>query len=45
MDARFDENEAEFGVLVFAVALEMLANRDSLNLRISIIELEEAEMV
>ena len=30
MDAGFDENEAEFGVLVFAVPLEMLADGDGL---------------
>lgn len=30
MDAGFDENEAEFRVLVFAVALEVLADGDGL---------------
>ena len=30
MDARFDENEAELRVLVFAVALEMFAYSDGL---------------
>lgn len=30
MNAGFDENEAEFGVLVFAVALEMLPDSDGL---------------
>ena len=30
MNAGFDENEAEFGVLVFAVALEVLADGDGL---------------
>ena len=30
MDAGFDQNEAEFGVLVFAVALEVLADGDGL---------------
>ena len=30
MDTGLDENETELGVLVFAVALEMLANSDSL---------------
>ena len=32
MDAGFDENKAEFGVLVFSIALEMLANSDGLSL-------------
>ena len=31
MDTRFDENEAEFGVFVFAVALEMLSDSDTKN--------------
>ena len=31
MNAGFDKNEAEFGVLVFAVALEVLADGDGLN--------------
>ena len=30
MDARLDENEAELGVLVLAVALEVLADGDGL---------------
>ena len=30
MDAGFDENEAEFRVLVFAITLEMLADGDGL---------------
>lgn len=30
MNPGFDENEAELGVLVFAIALEMLADGDSL---------------
>ena len=30
MNAGFDENEAEFGVLIFAVALEVLADGDGL---------------
>jgi hypothetical protein len=30
VDAGFDEDEAEFGVLVFAVALEVLADGDGL---------------
>ena len=30
MNAGFDENEAEFGVLVLAVALEVLADGDGL---------------
>ena len=30
MNAGFDENEAEFGVLVFTVALEVLADGDGL---------------
>ena len=30
MDAGLDENEAEFGVLVLAVALEVLAHGDGL---------------
>jgi hypothetical protein len=30
VDTRLDENEAELGVLVFAVALEMLADGDGL---------------
>ena len=30
MDAGLDENEAELGVLVLAVALQMLADGDSL---------------
>ena len=30
MNAGFDENEAEFGILVFAVALEVLADGDGL---------------
>ena len=30
MDAGFDEDEAEFGVLVFAVALEVLADGNGL---------------
>ena len=30
MNAGFDKNEAEFGVLVFAVALEVLADGDGL---------------
>ena len=32
MDAGFDENKAEFGIFVLSVALEMLANSDSLSL-------------
>lgn len=30
MDAGFDENEAEFGILVFAITLKMLADSDGL---------------
>lgn len=30
MNAGFDENEAEFGVLIFAVAFEMLPDGDGL---------------
>ena len=30
MDAGFDQNEAEFGVLVLPIALEMFANGHSL---------------
>ena len=30
MDPRLDENEPELGILVFAVALQMLADADSL---------------
>ena len=30
MNAGFDENEAELGVLILSVALKMLANSDSL---------------
>ena len=30
MDAGFDENEAEFGIFVFSIALEMFANCNSL---------------
>ena len=30
MDSGFDENKAEFRVLVFAIALEMLADGDGL---------------
>lgn len=30
MNAGLDKNEAEFGVLVFAIALKMLSNSDSL---------------
>ena len=32
MNAGFNEDKAEFGVFVFAVALEMLANGDGLSL-------------
>ena len=32
MDAGFNENKAKFGVFVFSVALEMLANSDGLSL-------------
>lgn len=32
MDAGFNKNEAEFGVFVFSVALEMLADSNSLSL-------------
>lgn len=37
MDPRLDENEAELGVLIFAVALEVLSDRDSLGFRFSIV--------
>ena len=30
MDAGFDENESEFGILVFAITLKMLADSDGL---------------
>lgn len=30
MDAGLDENEAEFAILVLAIALEVLANRNGL---------------
>ena len=36
MDAGFDEDEAEFGVLVFAVALEVLADGDGLVMEIKV---------
>lgn len=32
MDAGFNKDKAEFGVFVFSVALEMLANSDGLSL-------------
>ena len=32
MDAGFNKNKAEFGVFVFSVALEMLADSDGLSL-------------
>jgi hypothetical protein len=32
VDAGFDEDEAEFGVLVFAVALEVLTDGDGLEM-------------
>lgn len=32
MNTGFDENQAEFGVLVLAITLEMLANSDSLKI-------------
>ena len=32
MDAGFDQDEAEFGILVFTVALEVLADGDGLRL-------------
>lgn len=32
MDTGFNENQAELGVLVLAVTLEMLADSDGLNL-------------
>ena len=32
MNTGFDENQAEFGVLVLAITLEMLANSDSLSI-------------
>ena len=35
MDTRLDENEAELAVLVLAVALEVLANGDSLGKMVS----------
>lgn len=35
MDPRLDENEAELGVLVFAVTLEMLSDRDGLEIIVS----------
>jgi hypothetical protein len=35
VDAGFDENEAELGVLVLAVALEVLADGDGLNITVS----------
>lgn len=36
VDTRLDENEAELGVLVLAVALEVLADRDGLEIRLEI---------
>lgn len=36
MDTRLDENEAELGVLVLAVALEVLADSDGLKSQVSI---------
>lgn len=39
MDPRLDENEAELGVLVFAVTLEMLSDRDGLEITVSAIYL------
>lgn len=39
MDPRLDENEAELGVLVFAVTLEMLSDRDGLEIIVSAIPL------
>jgi hypothetical protein len=36
VDAGFDEDEAEFGVLVFAVALEVLADGDGLEMEIKV---------
>lgn len=36
MDTRLDEDEAEFGVLVFAVALEMLPDGDGLGTVVNI---------
>ena len=35
MDSGFNKNKAEFGIFVFAVALEMLANSDGLSLSIT----------
>lgn len=35
VDTRLDENETELGVLVLAVALEMLADSDGLRVRVS----------
>ena len=42
MDTRLDENQAELGVLVLAVALKVLADGDSLFARVrkSVSELE-----
>jgi uncharacterized membrane protein YkoI len=36
VDAGLDEDEAEFGVLVFAVALEVLADGDGLEMEIKV---------
>ena len=38
MDTGLDENETELGVLVLAVALKMLADGDSLEWHISMVE-------
>ena len=35
MDSGFNKNKTEFRILVFAVALEMLANSDGLSLSIT----------
>ena len=44
MDAGFDKDEAEFGVLVFTVALEMLADGNSLSsVSASLLLMEEGE--
>jgi hypothetical protein len=41
VDAGFDENEAEFGVLVFAVALEVLADSDGLEIELRLDQFSE----
>ena len=43
MNAGFDKNEAELGVFVFSVALEMLADSDSLCIISDYLALEEEE--